>query len=215
MINKFKKFINENSNINSDYKLQIQGILDIKNVKYYQEPQKLNDYLNMYYIINENRPSYYDIMVVDNDMNILFGESININKFKYKIPSRIPSKKTFEIVNNETKKSGLVNETGKKIIIEPKYETCRDENHYWKLYNGDFFNYDLLTIVDYNGNILTKDNTQITYLNIDNDSDNIRIIFKIMGSDEKRYNIIKNLTYLSDFFKTDWKLKIDSEKFNL
>ena len=215
MINKFKKFINENSNINSDYKLQIQGILDIKNVKYYQEPQKLNDYLNMYYIINENRPSYYDIMVVDNDMNILFGESININKFKYKIPSRIPSKKTFEIVNNETKKSGLVNETGKKIIIEPKYETCRDENHYWKLYNGEFYNYDLLTIVDYNGNILTKDNTQITYLNIDNDSDNIRIIFKIMGSDEKRYNIIKNLTYLSDFFKTDWKLKIDSEKFNL
>ena len=128
MINKFKIFINDNSNIDSNYKLEIQGKLDIKNIEYHYDDKILNDYLTVHYIVNKDRSAYYDIIVTDKELNILFGRFINNDKFKYSIPDgRIPSKKTFEIVNNKTKEAGLVDETGRKIIIEPKFLKCRDE----------------------------------------------------------------------------------------
>jgi hypothetical protein len=165
MINKFKIFINDNSNIDSNHKLEIQGKLDIKNIEYHYDDKILNDYLTVHYIVNKDISAYYDIIVTDKELNILFGRSINNDKFKYSIPDgRIPSKKTFEIVNNKTKEAGLVDETGRKIIIEPKFLKYRDEDYYWLFYNGEFTDYELLTLVKYDGTILTKDNIYISHI---------------------------------------------------
>jgi len=214
MIKKFKFFkLTESSEIES------QGKLDLTDAIFFDKSKKLNNYLTIYYIVNNNRKAYYDIIIVDNDMNIIFGESIEDNKFKYRIPTfRIPLEKTFEIVDNKSSKKGLVDETGKNIIVEPIFLNCRVYDKYYYFYNGEYDNYDLLTIVSFNGTIITKDNTEIKYLNLHSEIDESRqnyalyATFKLNGSNKKYTYKVKNIV---DFFNTDWRLELDTKKFNL
>lgn len=177
---------------------------------------KLNDYLIKYSIRNEEWKSYYDIFITDKELNILFGESRDKNKFNYKLffnENFIHDCIIFQ--DYKTLKYGLVDETGKNILIPAEYDYIKLADGYWVMTTGKepILGPNDIQIANRKGKILMKKNNffhsvskQSKFIN----GEWIDVIqYNIKG--DKEY---KNMS-IDEFFNTNWELKLAANKYNL
>lgn len=177
---------------------------------------KLNDYLIKYSIRNEEWKSYYDIFITDKELNILFGESRDKNKFNYKLffnENFIHDCIIFQ--DYKTLKYGLVDETGKNILIPAEYDYIKLADGYWEMTTGKepILGPDEIQIANRKGKILMKKNN--FFHSVSKQSKFINgewtdvIQYNIKG--DKEY---KNMS-IDEFFNTNWELKLAANKYNL
>jgi len=222
MITNFKIFESVNENI-----IPSQGKVDVSNRKVTTFSSrsldannyvidKLNDYLFKYSIRNEEWKSYYDIYITDKDLNILFGESRDKNKFNYKLffnDNFIHDCIIFQ--DYKTSKYGLVDETGKNILVPTEYDHIGLYDGYWRMTTGKepILNPEETAIANRKGKILMKKN------NFFHSVSKQTITVGYNWKDVISYNIKGEKEYknmpIDEFFSTDWEVKLASDKYNL
>lgn len=222
MITNFKIFESVNENI-----IPSQGKLDVSSRKITTFSSrsldannyvidKLNDYLISYRIRNEEWKSYYDIYITDKDLNILFGESRDKDKFNYKLffdGNFIHDCIIFQ--DNKTSKYGLVDETGKNVLVQPEYGHIGLYDGYWRMTTGEdpILEPDETAIANRKGKILMEKNNFFHRVSKQTITINGKwedvILYNIKG--EKEYKKMS----IDEFFNTDWEIKLASDKYNL
>lgn len=213
---KIKLFENFTNKIISQGKLDISNLYRVSNISDLNDSNygvdRLNKYLLKYYIRNKKKTGYYDIFITDNQQNILFGESIEQNKFNYELTFK-RNHISFIYKNNITSKFGLVDESGKNILVKDDYDNITLSDDIWILSTGSYAKADKIKIVDLKGVTLLEETT--LFDNIIKTDEFIKgnwisvIKYRIKGQ------INNNILPADEFFSTNWELKLTTQKYNL
>lgn len=215
MITKFKIYESLNQiipqgKLDLSNRILINNIRDLDNTNYCRD--SINEYLTRYYLRNENRKSYYDKFITDKQLNILFGESVDKEKFNYNLSFNQNTSPCHVFNDNKTKKNGLVDNTGKNIIVQPEYDFIQLSNGYWFMTTGKD-NPNETAIASRGGKILMKKNNFFSSVSKQTKLINgewIDVIqYKIKGDEKYRSMPI------DEFFNTNWELKLATDKYNL
>ena len=110
MITKFKIYESLNQiipqgKLDLSNRILINNIRDLDNTNYCRD--SINEYLTRYYLRNENRKSYYDKFITDKQLNILFGESVDKEKFNYNLSFNNNTGPCHVFNDNKTKKKWI------------------------------------------------------------------------------------------------------------